>query len=307
VRGKDGTRAFLKALDYSPALGRPDAADILKFLSSAYIYERDLAEKCRKMDRVVRALDYGQIQVGPDLAELVQYLILELGDGDIRQHLATVDLLNTSWRLRALHNVATGLKQLHGADISPQDLKPSNVVVFNGTVSKVSDLGRATTKGQPSPFESISWILCDRNYAPPEQLYGRYDADWVRLRQGCDMYLLGSMIAFVFTGTSMTHLVQGFLHQSHRCTEWKGTYDDVLPYVRAAFNQAVDAVSAAIRDAELRQDLTAILRQLCDPDPSVRGDSKNRLRRANPFSPERYITHFDVLARKAARSVSRTA
>jgi len=71
VRAKDGTKAFLKALDYSPAIGNPNAADILKFLSSAYVYERDVAQKCGRMDRVVRALDYGQIQVGPDLSELV--------------------------------------------------------------------------------------------------------------------------------------------------------------------------------------------------------------------------------------------
>jgi eukaryotic-like serine/threonine-protein kinase len=78
-----------------------------------------------------------------------------------------------------------------------------------------------------------------------------------------------------------------------------GTFHEVLPYLRDAFNQAIELFSLDISNNQLRRELTSIVRELCDPDPNVRGDSKNRARGANPFSMERYLTRFDLLSRRA--------
>jgi len=39
----------------------------------------------------------------------------------------TAQDLELTWIFRTLHNIATGLKQLHGQEIAHQDLKPSSL------------------------------------------------------------------------------------------------------------------------------------------------------------------------------------
>lgn len=51
----------------------------------------------------------------------------------------------------------------------------------------------------------------------------------------CDAYLLGSMISFLFTTVSMTPLILMRLESRLDWREWRGSYEEVLPYLRAAF------------------------------------------------------------------------
>jgi len=48
VESETGERAFLKALDYQEALYSPDPALALKPLTEAFIFERDLLERCKE-------------------------------------------------------------------------------------------------------------------------------------------------------------------------------------------------------------------------------------------------------------------
>src|SRR5206468_3108798 len=87
---KTGTRAFLKALDYSRALRSRDPARVLEALTKTYNFERDLLARCRSMDRVVRALADGSVTIPDEKGgeHVVQYLIFELADsGDVRKFL----------------------------------------------------------------------------------------------------------------------------------------------------------------------------------------------------------------------------
>ncbi len=47
---------------------------------------------------------------------------------------------------------------------------------------------------------------------------------------------------------------------------------------------------------EIRLQIMTMIRQLCDPDPELRGHPRNR---AVPYELQRYVTELDVLARKA--------
>jgi eukaryotic-like serine/threonine-protein kinase len=154
VEAKDGTKAFLKALDFSKALEEADPARFLQAMTEAYNFERDLLAKCNesKMDRVLKAIGDGSVRI-PEAGAVgaVQYLIFELADKDVRLHLALSKAIDTAWKLRCLHHVATGLLQLHLVGIAHQDLKPSNVLVFDEKSSKVGDLGRAAYDGRSGP------------------------------------------------------------------------------------------------------------------------------------------------------------
>jgi serine/threonine protein kinase len=278
-------------------------------MTEAYNFERDVLAACREkgMDRVVRAITDGKIKLdGMPAGGLVEYLIFELADHDVRAHLDLIEDVELAWRLRCLHHIATGLKQLHAAGIAHQDVKPSNVLVFGGEISKIGDLGRAARKGFSPPHEQCS-CAGDLSYGPPELLYGYVDPDWVKRRQGCDMYLLGSMVTFMFAGASVTAMLMNQLSSEHHWRVWTGSFDEVLPYLQDGFSRVMEEFSAEITAGELREELTELVRQLCNPDPAVRGDTKNRARGLNPFSLERYLTRFDVLSRKASVGAFRSS
>lgn len=302
VQNKDGTKAFLKALDYSRALSASDPARELQLMTEAYNFERDMLERCRNrhLDRVVRAITDGKVIVpSPSGGNVVQYLIFELAERDVRVQLDITGQCDLAWILRSLHQIATGLKQLHGEGIAHQDLKPSNVLVFDGSsISKVGDVGRAACKGFNPPHED-EVIAGDPSYAPLEQFYGYTDPEWTRRRLGCDTYLLGSMVVFFFTGLSMTHLLAKNLDKSFWPDTWARGYDEVLPYVQEAFSRAVDEFGSHISNAKLREELMVAVRQMCNPDPKHRGHPNNQSRNGNSFSMERYVGLFNLLAYRA--------
>ena len=196
-----------------------------------------------------------------------------------------------------MHHVATGLEQLHNIEIAHQDLKPSNVLLFPQDVTKIGDLGRATSRGQDGPHDELK-VAGDKGYAPPELLYGQVSADWTKRRLGCDAYLFGSMVVFFFAQAAMTPLIETYLPPDYHCLNWQGPFKEVLPYIREAFGRAVTAFSSAVPSV-VRNELTVAVRQLCEPDPERRGHPLNRSGHQNQYSLIRYISLFDLLAKKA--------
>jgi serine/threonine protein kinase len=223
---------------------------------------------------------------------------MECADGDIRTRLHLLGQLELAWKLRSLHHIATGLYQLHGQTIAHQDVKPSNILVFDGTTSKIADLGCASIRGRDCPRDDRAFAG-DPAYAPIEALYGYRDPEWSVRRQGCDLWHLGSMVVFLFTGLTMNSLVLEELPGNLRPNNWTGTFVEGLPYVVDAFDRAVDTLGRHVVDCKLRDALQEIVRQLCSPDPNLRGHPLTRGQLGNPFSLERYVSWFDLLARRA--------
>jgi serine/threonine protein kinase len=302
--GPDGRHCFLKAMDYSAAVSTPiDMAVMLHSLTQTYLFEKNLCLRCRdqSLKRVVHAIDSGTVRLNPaDPLSTVEYLIFERADGDIRAHLDAQADLDIAFVLRALHHVAVGLNQLHGVNVAHQDLKPSNVLVFSGEGFKVGDLGRAWIRGTPAPHDEVRPCAGDRTYAPPELLYGQISGDERVRRFGCDMYHLGSLAAFVFSRAQMNALLFSHLVPSHNPNIWGGTYIDVLPYVQAAFAQAMDQFKACLPDRmipdRVKEELARVVAQLCEPDPARRGHPANQQGLGNQYSLERYISILDRLA-----------
>ncbi len=113
------------------------------------------------------------------------------------------------------------------------------------------------------------------------------------------MYHFGSMISFMFSKVHMTAYFVNHLDHSHRWFVWGGTYAEVLPYVQAAFAKALEEIEPNVSQ-QYRMELTEMIRQLCEPDPTRRGHPHNRLLGPlSQFSLNRYISRLDYLARKA--------
>ena len=298
VENVGGKRAFLKALDYSRAFRAIDPAIELKLIIEAFIFERDVLIKCKseRLDHVVIAIEDGTVRFeNASDGGVVQYLIFELADGDVHKQVHVNERFDIAWSLRSLHNVAVGLQQLHGHGIAHQDLKPSNVLVFGQKNSKIADFGRSAYKGHIPPHESLT-VAGDPAYAPPELLYGYLDSDWNRRRYGCDLYLLGSMAMFFSLGVGTTPLLRKELPEPFAWRNWSGTFDDVLPYLNDAFQRVLDIYRASL-PATIQSDMLEIVSQLCVPDPRLRGHPMNRV--SNQFSLVRYVSRFELLAKRA--------
>lgn len=292
-----GNRAFLKALDYSkwPCLGVP-FADALASLSAAFVFERDLVQECanRRMSNVVLGIDSGEVVV-PGHGELspVSFIVFEEASGDVRKRMDAQVLFDNAWALRVLHNVANGLRQLHQANIAHQDLKPSNVLLFEDQ-SKIGDLGRAFQPGTTPPHAGAI-VPGDSTYAPPELLYGQADPDATLRCRAAEAYHLGSMVAFMFTKVSVTAAIASHIDPNLWYRSWGGTYTQALPHVRDAFDHAVGDLEAELPEI-LRGDVAALVRELCDPDPRQRGNPKRT--GVQRYSMERYVSILDRLSRR---------
>lgn len=170
--------------------------------------------------------------------------------------------------------------------------------MYHQTISKVSDVGRAAYIGHPAPHDDAA-IPGDKAYAPPEFLYGHHEIEWNLKNIGTDAYLLGSMIVFFFTKVSMTSLLFSELDPAHY-PPGTGNYQDMLPYVRDAFGRAINNFSSQVPES-VRAELTELVRELCDPDPKLRGTFAAR--NSGKIFMETYVQRLDGLAYKAERGL----
>lgn len=307
AEGPLGQRAFVKAIDcHAGIVSASDPLLRLKDLVDRYLFEKTLCETCAKryMKHVVIAIQSGSYYPNPkNRLEVVPYIVFELAQGDIRKQLDRLTSFDTPWRLRTIHHVSIGLQQLHNADIAHQDLKPSNVLTFDDGVTKVADLGRASTKDGRAPHES-SRFAGDVRYAPIECMYGWSSPEWNTFRCGADMYMFGSLVVFLFSKVTLQAAVVSRLDLAHQPHVWKDTYERVLPYVRSAHVEAVEQVSQDF-PADFRQELKMTVNELCEPEPARRGHPEERRPGRNQYSLERYISRFDLMAQKAELSRGR--
>jgi len=305
ARASDGRRAFVKVLDTSIDRDAADPVADLKARVDAYFYERNLLLKTlqRKMSRIVRAITSGEIaSSAAAVSNPTYYLLFELADGDLREHVELERQFDQAFRLRVLHQAATGLQQLHLSQIAHQDVKPSNVITFQEKGIKLADLGHAHDKAVARPGK-MRLIAGDPSYAPPEQLYGYELADWATRRFAADLYQLGSLAVFLFTGVGATVLLGGQLRPEHHWDVWLGgRYTDILPHLIEATEAVMDETVAEAEES-LRPQLMTLLSYLLEPDPEKRGYPENLAGGGARFGLERFVSRFDVLAQRAEWSM----
>ncbi|MCD4792593.1 MAG: protein kinase [Bacteroidales bacterium] len=308
--------AFLKALNFQAFFqmfrGRP-IVEIINEQTNAYQFERDLLLRCKnnRLSKVSMVLDEGEEILDNYTIPNVPYLIFEMADGDVRSHMNFSKDIEISWKLHSLHNVAVGLKQLHGIKISHQDLKPSNVLLYDkGVVSKIGDLGRSLCADIEAPHENGGEFPGDLNYAPPEFLYRHIDPDWNFRVRATDMYLFGSLLVFYFSGANMTALIGKNLDPQFSWRKWRGSFSEVKDYLIDAFYKALKEFKTVISNEELKDELAQIVGYCCFPSPEKRGHPKaiaiatdrdgNRKENANQFDFQRTISKLDILSKKVS-------
>lgn len=299
---KENETCFLKAFDFArffQIAGHSSVVDVMSGMLDAYRYEKNLSDLCKNhhVTKVSFVKDAGEEIVDGYTISIVPYLVFDLADGDVRQKLNFSEGLDFAWRLKSLHDIAVGLKQLHSIEVSHQDLKPSNILLFNGE-SKLGDLGRSVCRRIQSPYDELVFSG-DLNYAPPEIMYQYYESDWYKRVFATDCYLLGSMAVFYFAGVSMSALLLSHMPYEFRWDIWRGTFEDVRPYLINAFAKALDEFEQSIANEYFKKELRSTIEMLCFPFPENRGHPKNIRGIGNSYNLERFISKFDVLHKKA--------
>jgi eukaryotic-like serine/threonine-protein kinase len=305
---KDGQECFLKAFNFAQFLvlahahgGTRSIVDVVSDMLDAYKYERDLSSLCQKsrVTKVAFVREAGEQIVSGYAITVVPYLIFDVADGgDVRSHLSFASNLEAGWKLRSLHSVAVGLQQLHRIDVSHQDLKPSNVLLF-GDESRIGDLGRSTCLAIPSPLRDCTFAG-DLTYAPPEVLYGVHEPEWRKRSFACDTYLLGSLIVFYFSGLTMTALLRKHLPDPVSWEYHRGTYADVESYVLNAYSATLDEFERSVHDRPLAAELRNLVTHLCHPLPTKRAYGPPSVA-GTAVDLERVVSRLDFLSRKFAR------
>ncbi len=297
---KKGNRiAFLKAFDFSDAfLPGVDTLEKLGLLTASYEHERRVLDHCkgRRLSNVALAIGHGEVSV-PGMGQMegrVFYLLFEKADGDIRCQMDEADSSDVVWCMRALRQICLGLWQVHREFIAHQDMKPSNVLYYKNEEFKVADFGRSSMRGS-SIWHDEQDFPGDRTYAPPELLYGYVHEDFVPRRMGTDLYMLGNLVAFLFTGTNVTESLLARLDPQHHCTRWKSHYAGVLPYLQEAFGRVLEELEGRLPD-EVRAEVLPVVRELCNPDLSLRGHPRG-VGHHDQYSLERYVSKLDYLAK----------
>lgn len=312
-----GEKVFIKSTDIGLLTQSAAGRDMLAKTQQAIneqSFEREILDICRgnNMDRVVHALDHGEIEAVTDgVRDYVFFIVFEVAQGDVRQQVDKKKRRQLSWALNALHNLAVALRQLHSARISHNDVKPSNLLIFDDFLQKLADLGRATSETKIGPWDGLQYAG-DRGYSAPEFWYRGVNFPTLGgritfpTRQASDLYLLGSMGYFFLAGEPLSPILRSRLRPEHNDLNWTGTYEDVLPYIRDAFGEAIAIFDDQLppyddpRSLKLINEFRSAILQLCDPDPRLRGLPSERLGGENVYSLEQYVSLFDRLAKQIA-------
>ena len=301
VEDGTGKKAFLKAMDILSVVAGPSMIDTLKELVDAHKFEVDLLKKCvgSNLKYVVRILDSGEY-MEPSFASSVPFIIFECAEASARQCLDFSRKMDFAWSLRSLHNVAVALKELHQIDIAHQDIKPSNIMLFeNKQKSKLGDVGRSSLLGTKALHDDLN-VSGDLIYSPFEQIYGCIDNDWKIRRYSCDMYMFGNLIYTYFNGISLTITVLKRLERKYLPYElrgtYQGTYQEILDLLVTTFDQVLEEFNKNV-DERLRNELVTLVKQLCHPDyQKFRGDLYKQ--GSQKYSMERFISKLDMLSSK---------
>lgn len=292
--------AFLKAINFNAFFDSSgNVLNAIKEMTDAFTYERDLLQRCKNnsLSKISMIIDEGEIELdGFNVINKVPFLVFDLAEGDIRSVIDFSTNVDILWKIKSLHNICVGLKQLHGIKIGHQDVKPSNILLFDGKkTSKIGDLGRSLCQDIQAPHDRGGFVG-DRNYSPPEYYYGYKQLDWNKRVKSTDFYLFGSMIAFYFTGLNMTTLLFRNTNKQFWPQNWGGTFNELLPYLIDSFQTGIDEFSNSISDKIIKAELTKIVEYCCHPNPDKRGHS-NHLK-DNSLDFQKTISKLDLIHRK---------
>ena len=279
--------------------------------TTAFNYETKIAEACagQHMGNVIRYIESGEIELDGYPIPTVTYIVYEQSEGKIGKFLTfsskatfAADLKMLIEKIRSLHQVAKGVRQLHTHFIAHHNITPQSIEVFESS-GKHKLSGLHTSRSQQQDLQSPDHYRLfngDLTFAPPEAFFAYKISDEMAAYYQIDNYMLGNMIVYYLTALNMTTLLNHHLPYSLKeMASHSANYLAVLPEITNAFNTVLDNLKSCVRIDELQQPIIELIECLCNPDPERRGyPGSFKTARAN-VDLQRVITRLDVLYNKA--------
>ncbi len=94
------------------------------------------------------------------------------------------------------------------------------------------------------------------------------------------------------------------LAKEHHWDNWCGSYEDVLPYLRVAFEAVIEELHSAA-EPQVRDEIAQLVAYLCELDPLKRGHPLNLAGRGSEYGVERFESRFDYMASREELSLRR--
>lgn len=272
----------------------PVAVKILRIAATAEAKEELQGEisylgDLERCDRVVNIKGHGEDVVvlsapSPiggtvEVPVSVLYVVLERADGCLAELLVALDQVSWVERLGLFRDVVKGVHQMHLKRIMSRDLKSENVLLFTkdfSSIAKVADLGRARRTSDAPRHSSEEYFVGrgDFRFAPPE-VFWRQGVDDPAHWAAVDLFHLGSVLYELVLGHGITSIVLPNGRSILQATESlspalrKAEYESNLSALRAQMSIAWEPFEAEVPTA-IRPAITALLKQLTDPDPQRR-------------------------------------
>ncbi len=314
---KDGVNAIMKVLNYDKCLnanyldGAKDQNDLLAREAESFHFETQLSKECAgdHMGNVIRYLDSGELKLDGYVVKNVAYIVYEMSDGKIGDFLKfsskanfVADLGVLVEKLKSLHQVTKGVKQLHTHLIAHHNITPQSIEVFDtNSVFKIGGLQKSRTRQAVLNSPAAAKLFDgDYTYAPPEAFFGYKISEEMSTYYQIDTYMLGNLVVYYLSSMNLTTLI----NKKCPCTliNWasKGAeYQQVLPDIRKAFYESLDEIKASVCVKELRVPIIEIIEGLCNPAPEERGYPGGFAKVKTNADLQRVLTKLDVLYRKA--------
>ena len=313
---RDGRKAIMKVIDNEKCYTGDKEEGLSRNAlvsreTTAFNYETKIAEACagKHMGNVIRYIESGEIEIDSYPIPTVTYIVYEQSEGKIGDFLHfsskasfTADMKMLIDKLKSLHQVAKGVRQLHTHFIAHHNITPQNIEVFDSK-GKYKLSGLHTSRSQQQDLQSPEHYCLfngDLTFAPPEAFFAYKITDDMVSYYQIDTYMLGNMIVYYLTALNMTTLLN--LHLPYSLKEMashNANYLAVLPDITHAFNTVLSNLKNCVRIDELQQPIIELIECLCNPDPDRRGyPGSFKTSRANT-DLQRVITRLDILYNKA--------
>ncbi|MDE5567533.1 MAG: hypothetical protein K2J12_03730 [Muribaculaceae bacterium] len=268
---KDGKSYFLKVYDLNAYLKGDEAPERrvkeMTRMLNQYDHEKNISQFCRERGASnVACIIEANVTESDEDRTPIPYLIFERADGDVRKFLETSENVDTVWKFKSLHEVAVGLQQLHMLKVYHQDIKPSNILTFNGD-SKLGDLGRAVKDLSLCPFfDDVYWG--DKTYLAPEVAYSSEIGKDERRMLLTDLYLLGSLITYYFFYLPYNGFIYKKIPANHHYLKTALTYSEILEELKEAHSSVIEQFQRTINlhDKYAEEKLIQLIDALCNPD-----------------------------------------
>jgi serine/threonine protein kinase len=169
----------------------------VKILPAHFSSKADLRERFEREARAVSSLNHPNICTLHDVGhqEGVDYLVMELIDGESLTSRIAKGPLPTDQALRIASEIASALDRAHRSGIVHRDLKPGNIMLV-GDFVKLLDFGVAKSETYDDVITHVGMMIGTPTYMAPEAISG--DTSDPRT----DLYALGCIIYELLTGTS---------------------------------------------------------------------------------------------------------